>query len=271
MPWQHCEQEVLDDSPCPECGVTKDAWTVEFEATRTFVVHRRPAVRFDLLAGDDEPVPDEPYELVVGDAEPVSGRLDDLGFASVACAEAESAELRFTERSRDELEAPEGVEPGEGAADEPPAVYSVPLRRLTFRLRTRLQLQLHRGDDALADQAYELELPGDERRAGTTDGEGLLEEWIPSGVEVVYVHLQAEDPCDATTLSVRLRRFEPADDPKGLQRRLANLGYLVGDLDGQPGAWTQAALRAYQAKEGLPVTGEADAETIARLTEKHGY
>jgi lipoprotein-anchoring transpeptidase ErfK/SrfK len=48
----------------------------------------------------------------------------------------------------------------------------------------------------------------------------------------------------------------------GLDRR----GFSPGPLDGVMGSQTRAAVRAWQQREGLPVTGELDSETLARLT-----
>ena len=41
-----------------------------------------------------------------------------------------------------------------------------------------------------------------------------------------------------------------------LQRSLHRLGYDPGPVDGIPGARTRAAIRAFQADAGLPVTGQ---------------
>ena len=49
------------------------------------------------------------------------------------------------------------------------------------------------------------------------------------------------------------------------QLALDRQGISSGSLDGVAGAQTQAALRAFQRKEFLPVTGELDASTQARL------
>lgn len=41
MPWDHCDIEfILDDEPCPKCGVEKAAWTVQVEKTRTLRIKR---------------------------------------------------------------------------------------------------------------------------------------------------------------------------------------------------------------------------------------
>jgi peptidoglycan hydrolase-like protein with peptidoglycan-binding domain len=49
------------------------------------------------------------------------------------------------------------------------------------------------------------------------------------------------------------------------QRALRDLGYSPGPIDGTVGPRTRAALAKYQSAEKLPVTGELDAETTARL------
>jgi peptidoglycan hydrolase-like protein with peptidoglycan-binding domain len=52
---------------------------------------------------------------------------------------------------------------------------------------------------------------------------------------------------------------------KTLQRRLAAAGFDPGGVDGKFGPRTEAALRAYQKKAGLEVTGRADLETATAL------
>lgn len=50
-----------------------------------------------------------------------------------------------------------------------------------------------------------------------------------------------------------------------MQQRLVALGLLKGQPDGAYGAQTEAALKAFQQAQSLPVTGVADAPTIVRL------
>jgi peptidoglycan hydrolase-like protein with peptidoglycan-binding domain len=49
------------------------------------------------------------------------------------------------------------------------------------------------------------------------------------------------------------------------QRTLSRRGYYHGPLDGTFGSTLEFSLRAYQAKVGLPVTGQLDLETLAAL------
>jgi peptidoglycan hydrolase-like protein with peptidoglycan-binding domain len=55
------------------------------------------------------------------------------------------------------------------------------------------------------------------------------------------------------------------DNLKLLQQRLTTEGVYAGPLDGELNAQTEAALRTYQQKHGLPVSGAADEATLKEL------
>ena len=59
--------------------------------------------------------------------------------------------------------------------------------------------------------------------------------------------------------------IDPRDDIRRVQIQLKNFGFYGGNIDGIPGPRTTAALRAYQAKHGLPTTGELDEATAKSL------
>jgi len=52
---------------------------------------------------------------------------------------------------------------------------------------------------------------------------------------------------------------------KLVQERLKAEGVYAGPVDGEMNAQTEAALRAYQEKQGLPVSGAADETTLKEL------
>ena len=52
---------------------------------------------------------------------------------------------------------------------------------------------------------------------------------------------------------------------RAVQQALKDKGHDPGEVDGAMGPKTEAALRDYQQKEGLKATGQADAETMAKL------
>ncbi len=55
------------------------------------------------------------------------------------------------------------------------------------------------------------------------------------------------------------------DNLKLVQERLQREGVYAGPVDGELNAQTEAALRAYQAKQGIPVSGAVDAPTLKQL------
>ncbi|WGW05421.1 lytic murein transglycosylase [Tropicibacter oceani] len=56
------------------------------------------------------------------------------------------------------------------------------------------------------------------------------------------------------------------DDRKALQRGLTQRGFDAGTPDGVLGKKTEAAIRAYQQEQGLPVTGTPSRDLLRRLT-----
>jgi peptidoglycan hydrolase-like protein with peptidoglycan-binding domain len=55
------------------------------------------------------------------------------------------------------------------------------------------------------------------------------------------------------------------DNLKLVQERLKAEGVYAGPVNGEMNAQTEAALRAYQAKQSIPVSGAADEETLKKL------
>src|SRR5688500_18012184 len=58
---------------------------------------------------------------------------------------------------------------------------------------------------------------------------------------------------------------QAAADVERMQKALKQQGHDPGPVDGVMGAQTSAALKAYQKKQGLRVSGQLDAETAAKL------
>jgi peptidoglycan hydrolase-like protein with peptidoglycan-binding domain len=55
------------------------------------------------------------------------------------------------------------------------------------------------------------------------------------------------------------------ENVKLIQERLTAEGVYAGPIDGELNAQTEAALRQYQEKQGLPVSGAADEATLKQL------
>ena len=61
------------------------------------------------------------------------------------------------------------------------------------------------------------------------------------------------------------RQIITKDNLKLVQERLKAEGVYAGATDGEMNAQTEEALRAYQAKQGIPVSGAADEATLKQL------
>lgn len=132
-------------------------------------------------------------------------------------------------------------------------------------LRLRL---LNEMDHPMANLSYALVCGGQTLR-GTTSAEGELKENIPPLEKEARLFLDVGDQPREITL--RLGGLDPIDEVSGVQSRLANLGYDPGRADGILGPRTHEALREFQQQYALPVTGEMDPATLARLKDRHGH
>jgi len=61
------------------------------------------------------------------------------------------------------------------------------------------------------------------------------------------------------------RQILTKDNLKQVQERLKAEGVYAGPVDGELNAQTEAALRQYQQKQGIPVSGAADEATLKEL------
>ena len=69
----------------------------------------------------------------------------------------------------------------------------------------------------------------------------------------------------ANASSTTLQKGSTGSEVKKLQNRLKELGYLKGSADGDFGDATEAAVRAFQAQNGLSVDGKAGPATLSKL------
>lgn len=138
-------------------------------------------------------------------------------------------------------------------------------RGVPLRLRVRLA---DKDGQAFGGKRYVLTVMEVEQE-GYADGNGMIERWVaPAATEaILQVWLdEAQAPCEWL---LQIGQLAPQHHLTGVQARLKNLGYAVSDAQGEFGASTRAALRAFQHKHGLAVTGDPDPATRARLHTMH--
>ncbi|HBP23022.1 MAG TPA: hypothetical protein DEA08_35270 [Planctomycetes bacterium] len=103
MPWTHCDQEILDNEPCPSCGLSKSEWTIQAEATRTFRVKRSGRVKkardawieLELCGAGGEPVAEAAYRVGLPNGRVKRGSLDAAGKARLEKLPAGTCQVSF--------------------------------------------------------------------------------------------------------------------------------------------------------------------------------
>lgn len=66
-------------------------------------------------------------------------------------------------------------------------------------------------------------------------------------------------------LQARITMTAPVTGPRAIQRRLTELGYKTGPVDGVVGPRTRAAIRAFERDSGMPETGQVTPELVEAL------
>lgn len=123
----------------------------------------------------------------------------------------------------------------------------------------KLSVRLLDQDKPRANVPYTLVVDGISM-SGVTDGDGFVKHVIPSHAQQGRLSVGA-----GTTKDVYEFQFgtvDPIETEEGVRGRLMNLGFGTDNLGD--------AISAFQQKEELSVTGEADAATRARLQERFG-
>ncbi len=148
-------------------------------------------------------------------------------------------------------------------------------REHVFQLKrppqTEVRLVLeHTEGEPMASVSYSLvvKLPdgSTDERSGQTDAEGVLAELVPADATEAELTLKPEG-AEPLVWQLKIGDLDPLAEDTGVQDRLRNLGFDLGDEDGSHGPKTALALRAFQESCGLEPTGTADPETLRRLDE----
>ncbi len=132
---------------------------------------------------------------------------------------------------------------------------------------TWLRLRFLRNGVPREGVAYRL-LVERRRFEGRLDGEGKLEVRIPADAHEGVLYLG--EPPDEERHTIRIGHLDPIGEASGVLQRLRHLGFSCPPEAGLSEPRVRAALEKFQARNGLPATGEADRETRNKLVELHG-
>jgi hypothetical protein len=127
----------------------------------------------------------------------------------------------------------------------------------------KFRLQLLALGEPRANEDYVLNIDG-QLTSGKTDGQGWIKQSIPPGARSAKLLLQG----GKEEIPIQIGDLDPVEEVSGVQQRLTNLGFPTGN-SGQLDDPTKAALKRFQAAQGLQTTGEADDPTRAKLKQLH--
>lgn len=207
--------------------------------------------------------PTEHTEHVVSEDEGISAIAERYGhFAPTIWDDPKNSEIRKLRSDGDILV------PGDVLWISPLSEGSVSVptgARHRFRRRgvpPKLRLQLLRNGEPRADEPFEIAIGG-KTIQGRTDAEGRIDVFVPATSTEGTIHVGGEE------IRIRANALRPVDTDEGLVQRLRNLGFLGReDPDDDPEALA-AAIGAFQEREEIDVTGEADDATRERLRAVH--
>jgi hypothetical protein len=125
----------------------------------------------------------------------------------------------------------------------------------------KIKLRLLLDDEPRKNEPFKLNIDGKWIKEGKTDGNGYLEADIPAGAK--QGELRVGSGNNIEIFSLGLGTLDPADTESGVEDRLLGLGYDMS-------AGLEEALKAFQTKEQLQVSGTLDDATRAKLKERYG-
>ena len=130
---------------------------------------------------------------------------------------------------------------------------------------SKLCLRIMKNGTARANESYIINIDGNVTK-GTLDPDGRIEISIPGNARKGMLKVGS----DEQTFEFDLGGIDPLEEMTGVQTRLNNLGFDVGEPDGILNPATRMAIQHFQKKHGLPETGEANKATLSELRKVHG-
>ncbi len=118
-----------------------------------------------------------------------------------------------------------------------------------------------------ANVPYTLEIDG-KLITGNTDEDGIVNEPIPPDARHGKLIIEP-GTLNETVIPLQLGFLNPLSEISGIKHRLSNLGFNCGDQTDEITPEFEEALRQFQARYQLPVTGQPDEETKNKLKELH--
>lgn len=136
----------------------------------------------------------------------------------------------------------------------------------------KVNVVISEDDEPLKDAKYVVEGMGDDETEYATDGEGTVSFEAPVHIREVTVRFLES----TMKFRIAIGDLDPPDTPSGARMRLQSLGLYGAKTEGADGYVARdenglaGAIRAFQAKNGIDVTGLLDKATQDALVAAHG-
>lgn len=132
-------------------------------------------------------------------------------------------------------------------------------------VKGKLRLRLIQNDKPLANIPVKLNIDGSWFELNT-DGDGWLEQVIKPDAKQGKLLLNA----GKEEIRLCLGGLDPVEMVKGVQQRLANLGFYATSITSQLDGYTQISIMAFQRYSGLSVDGAMNEALYDALKKAHG-
>jgi len=132
---------------------------------------------------------------------------------------------------------------------------------------SKIRIFLKRGGRPRANERYIVKIDGT-LTEGITDSQGLVKIAVPPGTKEGEIVIGDND-FNRRVIPLNLGGMDPIGELRGIQKRLANLGFDCepsGEFDDQ----TQGAVAMFQKAYDLEVTGQIDDKTRDKIRMEHG-
>lgn len=164
----------------------------------------------------------------------------------------------------DEVELPELKPKSVSCATGTPAKLQATFPRKQVRIVLR-----DLAGQPLSGVEYRLVVEGREF-VGKTGADGLVQAAVGARASEGTLSLNGGAPQAIGIDDLNPMRDVSDEGVSGVQARLRNLGYLSVPVDGVLGPLTRDAIRDYEGRNGLKVTGEISDPLVSKLEREHG-
>ena len=124
-------------------------------------------------------------------------------------------------------------------------------------------------EEPRANAPFRLQIDGIVVQEGQTDDDGRIEVSISPNAREGRLIVEPGTARE-TVIPLNLGHLDPIETVRGIKERLFNLGIGAGEINDQETPELEVAVREFQSRHGLEVTGRIDQQTRDALRDAHG-